>query len=743
MRLLRHAASFAVLAASAVAGTARAAPVLMPTPSAMAVGEGGLAMAGPFRVNEDGCPGPFAARAVARFQADVSRQAGFPAGQVDGPSLSLRCGSDPDYLTLKAKEAYRLDVTPSGVAIAADGPAALLHALATLRQLVGVGGGAPILPPVHIDDAPRFAWRGVMIDVARHFMTIPTLKRQVDAMERVKLNVLHLHLSDNESFRVESRRYPRLQQVAAHGQFYSQAEIRDLVSYAAERGVRIVPEFDVPAHTAAIVAAYPELGATPDPTDRFAMINPAINPASEASYRFIAGLFTEMAALFPDHDFHIGGDEVGDPAWRRDPTVQAFMRAHRLATKAEMEAYFHQRVIEILRKSGKTAIGWDEIADQPTPDDVIVQAWRNSNHTGAAAASGHRVIVSAGYYLDNLEPAARAYAVDPLDLQAYGFGADEMARITRASPLAAAAAKGLALAPMPPLTPVEQQRVLGGEMALWSELVDDEMLDARLWPRAAALAERFWSPATVRNAAELERRLPVVQSELEISGLEAQANRARMAARLAPDAPQTVLILLDAVAPVRNAAHNRAIPAYLRGDLHPPPQRLVELADMAPVDSVPALQFDAAAERLATGDLTELAAVRAQLELWRSNHARFVQAAMGRPLLEAALPTSAQLSELADVGLAALAAIERKGSLPAAELQRADAALAHAAALEAASSRPIFALMLPRPPADLIIAITPGLRRLVEAARPQAGSQPTSPKSSPTPSQGDHHVSAH
>lgn len=717
MKVRATALSLAVILAS-LANFAQAQPVLMPQPAVVAWKSGELMISGPFRAKVTGCQEPLTNRALERFQSDAGALRGHAALAGAGPLLDVRCRDrSGGYLTLASKEAYRLDVSAGGVTIDADGPAGVLHGLATLRQLVGRGAGPAALPFTRIEDKPRFAWRGVMIDTARHFMSVAALKRQIDAMERVKLDVLHLHLSDNEGFRVESRLYPKLTGLASGGQFYTQAEIRDLVAYAADRGVRIVPEFDVPAHTGAITRAYPDLGAEIAPNDPLA--DHALNPASEATYTFLDRLIGEMAPLFPDRDFHVGGDEVSDGAWAHDASVTAFMAGHGLANRQAMEAYFHARVRAMLERRGKTVIGWEEIAATPIPNSVIVQVWQVSNTIAATTAAGHPTIVSAGYYLDYLMPAADHYAVDPLDLEASGFSAAEVAEAAKISPLAAAAVRPMELKPLPPLTPQRAKLVLGGEMELWSELVSDEMLDARLWPRAAAIAERYWSSADVRDPQELQRRLPSVEAQLETLGLQTQALRREMAERLAPGHAETVLTFLDAVAPVRNFAHNHTIRAMLRGQAHPPPQSLTALADIAPVDSAVVEHLESDVRRLVSGDHASALKVRARLQAWVDNDARFEEAARGNPELEAALPVSKEVAGLAKVGLDLLAALTSAHPLSAEAQQRAVAAVTQAQREADASARPIFVFVRPQPPADLLISITPSVRLLLDAAQAQ------------------------
>ena len=256
-------------------------PALMPLPTHVVVNSSpgaALSVSGPFTVVFDGYSDDRLEKAAARFRTDAGRLTGFPGGSV-GPRLTVSTRADALSGRLGAAEGYQLIIDEAGVRLIADGPDGVLRGLATLRQLVELRGANYILPFAQIEDAPRFAWRGVMIDTVRHFVEFDTLKRQIDAMERVKLNVLHMHISDNEGFRVESLSFPRLTEVASGGQFYTQAQVRELVAYAADRGVRIVPEIDVPAHTGAIMTAYPELAAGPfDPKDRRSMFTAAIDP---------------------------------------------------------------------------------------------------------------------------------------------------------------------------------------------------------------------------------------------------------------------------------------------------------------------------------------------------------------------------------------------------------------------------------------------------------------------------------
>jgi len=710
MRPLAHlGASLTLLALAALPAAAQ--PSLTPQPKLAVWSDGALKLEGAFRITWRDCHDARMTPAAIRFQHDAAALTGMDLSRQAGPALTIVCRADP------AAESYHLTIAAAGVTLDADGPLGVLRGLATLRQLIETNPPGAALPYAVIDDAPRFVWRGLMIDTVRHFMTLETVRRQIDAMERVKLNVLHLHLSDDQGFRVESKRYPKLQ-ATGDGQFYTQAQVRELVAYAAARGVLIVPEFDVPGHTRAIAQAYPQFALAPaKPANPLAAMDRALDPTKEETYRFLDALFGEMAGLFPDTYFHAGGDEVSDAVWLDHPHVQAFMKAQGLASKQALESHFHRRVAAILKKHGKTMIGWEEVAADGTASrDVVIQAWQTSNATADAVAKGHRTIVSAGYYLDLLEPASFHYQYDPLDTSTAGLTPAEAEKGRKLNPLVAAIMKDALVAkPLPPLTAEQEKLVLGGEAPMWAEIATDEMLDSRLWPRAAALAERFWSPRTVRDADDLYRRLPVLQDQLRLQGLQDQANQARMVARLAPGASEPVLTLLDLVGPTRNMARDHRILAMLRGQKIV--QELNTLADAAPVDSLVAHGFEARAKAYAAGDRNGATALRADLTIWKANDARFQAVSKGRSALEAALPISADIAEMAQVGLLALDAIEAGKPLAEADRARAEAVLARAEAFDTASARPIFSFLGKQPPADLIIKITPGVRALVAAAR--------------------------
>ena len=501
---------------------------LMPQPRSIDYREGWLNVTGSFQIQWLGYRNSMLERAVLRFQNDTSRRTGLDGSRASAIQLQIHCLDENNgYPTLDVRERYSLAVHDNGVVLTADGPTGVLRGLATLRQSITNVPGGFAIPAMVIEDAPRFVWRGVMIDVARHFYSLPALKRQIDAMELVKLNVLHLHLSDNEGFRVESRLYPKLHEASAP-QFYSQSEIRELTSYAEDRGVRIIPEFDVPGHSLGMLKAYPEYASGEvEGRDYLSAMGSALNPATPETFTFLDRLFGEMAALFPDQYFHVGGDEISGADWKANPQILDFMKANGIKTKEELESYFFDRVRVCVGARGKTVVGWEEVARTEIPNDVTVQTWRSSSAVAKVTGRGNSVIVSAGYYFDKLFPSESYYVVDPHDPASCCLTSEQFAEGKAKGLPDHIIAEDQVIDPSLQLSPAQQALVLGGEAALWSEMVTEEMLDSRLWPGAAVIAERLWSPASARDTAEMYRRLIVVYDGLRVAGLADDANRRR------------------------------------------------------------------------------------------------------------------------------------------------------------------------------------------------------------------------
>lgn len=502
------------------AAAAQTAP-LMPWPKSLQESPGAVEITPAFSVSLSGtgASDPRIKLAAERTVARLARQTGIPIAlhePTTAPNATLRIIVERrDHKApqrLADDESYSLQSTGDHVTVSADGPLGALRGIETFLQLVQQNrAGAPGFSVAHVDirDQPRFPWRGLSLDVSRHFIPFDGIERTIDGLAAVKLNVLHWHLSDDQGFRVESRKYPRLQQYGSDGLFYTQTEIRAVISYAWERGVRIIPEFDIPGHSTSWLAAYPSLSSSAMPLGVVHEFNDptgVMDPTKESTYRFLDGFLGEMSKLFPDEYFHIGGDEVSAKVWNNEPHIRDYMTAHHIANAAALQAYFNGRVEKILRKYHKRMEGWDEIFQPDIPRTILIQSWRGDKSLAAAARAGYPGILSAGYYLDLMYPASQHYAVDPL--------------------------RGEAAA----LTPEEKKLILGGEAAMWEELATAENIDAKLWPRLAAIAERFWSPEGTTDVTSMYTRLDTVNRWLEWTGLQQRSSLALIMGRLAgPD----------------------------------------------------------------------------------------------------------------------------------------------------------------------------------------------------------------
>src|ERR1700680_2188530 len=513
---------------------------LMPTPSAVQMGTGKLLIDPSFSVGIVGQSDPLLVRAVDRFLNDLRRQTGMlpldmKVADAANAALVVHAAGRPKApLELGEDESYSLVITTAGAKLDAPTTLGALHGLQTLLQLVENGPDGFDVPVITVQDQPRFPWRGLMIDVARHFIPIDVLKRNLDGMAAVKLNVFHWHLSENQGFRIESKKFPKLQEMGSDGLYYTQDEVKELIAYARDRGIRVVPEFDMPGHCTAWFVGYSELASAPGPYSierKWGVFDPAMDPTSERTYKFLDEFIGEMAELFPDKFFHIGGDEVNGKQWDANPKIQQFMHSHGLKSNDDLQAYFNTRIQKIVAKHGKTMEGWDEILRPDLPKSIVIQSWRGQASLAEAAKQGYRGLLSSGYYLDLIQPASQHYAVDPLA----GVAAD--------------------------LTPEQKQRILGGEACMWSEYVSPEDIDSRIWPRTAAIAERLWSPQSTADVNAMYQRLEEVNRELDWMGLTHNSSYFPMLRRIAgSDDIAGLKALADVVEPVKG---------YKRGSTSP------------------------------------------------------------------------------------------------------------------------------------------------------------------------------
>ncbi len=315
------------------------------------------------------------------------------------------------------QEHYQLSISATQISLDAASYIGLNRGIETLLQLIQQDAAGYYLPQLQIEDAPRFSWRGLLLDPARRFLPLDSVKRQLDIMAAAKLNVLHLHLTDDQGWRFESKHFPKLHQIGGADGYYTQDELRQLVAYAAQRGIRIVPEIDLPGHTTALGAAYPQLMSRPGPTapERHWGVHPAVlDPTKAEVYQFIQTLLSEVAEVFPDPYLHIGGDEVLPDHWLQTPHVVAFMQQQQLADTQALQSYFNRRVHRILTQLNKQMAGWDEVLDSRLPTSVLVQSWRGTESLYKAAQAGHPAILSTGFYLDQPQSAGFHYRNDPL-----------------------------------------------------------------------------------------------------------------------------------------------------------------------------------------------------------------------------------------------------------------------------------------------------------------------------------------
>ena len=652
---------------------------LMPVPTKVEVGAGQLVVDQSFTAISTGQKDIRLDRGIARFLGQVSRQTGM---QLNGQpatafsaTLVIRAGNAGRKVQeLGEDESYTLEITTSRATLTAPNALGALHGLQTFLQLIEPTPTGFAVPVISIQDQPRFAWRGLLIDVSRHFIPTEVLKRNLDGMAAVKMNVLHWHLSDDERFRVESKRFPKLHQLGSEGQYYTQAEIRDFVAYARDRGIRVVPEFDMPGHSRSWLAGYPELASMPGPykAGRIANADTVMDPTRDLTYRFLDKFIGEMTVLFPDAYFHIGGDEVTNKPWDSNPKIQAFIRARGMKNNRDLQAYFNRRLQKIVKQHGKIMMGWDEVLHPDLPKTVVVESWRGQDSLAEAAKQGHGSLLAYGYYLDLMWPAARHYAVDPM---------------TMTKPGAAAA-----------LDAEEQKRILGGEACMWAEFITPETIDSRLWPRLAAIAERFWSPQETRDNQSMYRRLDEVSWRLGWLGLNQESNYALMLHRLAGSHDIAALrILADVVEPTKD---------YTRTEVFPqPPVKstpLNRLADACRPESTAARQFAELVDTyLQSGskDSAAEARIRASLVKWRENGAN-LQPVLDRSFLLAEdKPLSEDLAALAAAGLEALDSIGKNQPLPDA------LRTGHLAVVERSM----------KPRANLLVMVAPPIQRLIEA----------------------------
>jgi hexosaminidase len=658
---------------------------LMPMPANVQLKTGQLVIDASFTVGISGHTDLQLQHAIERFLDSLRRQTGMPPLDMkvtDATQPKLVVHSEHASKTVQElgeDESYSLEISPAGAKLDAATTLGIMRGLETFLQLVQTTSDGFAVPAIAIQDQPRFLWRGLMIDVGRHFIPLDVLKRNLDGMAAVKLNVFHWHLSENQGFRIESKKFPKLQEMGSDGLYYTQDEVRDLIAYAWDRGIRVVPEFDMPGHSTAWFVGYPQLASGPGPYQierKWGVFDPAMDPTQERTYKVLDGFIGEMAKLFPDQYFHIGGDEVNGKQWDANPNIQAFMHAHGLKTNQDLQAYFNTRVQKIVSKHGKTMVGWDEILRPDLPKDIVVQSWRGQDSLAAAAKQGYRGILSFGYYVDLMWPASRHYAVDPMS--------DAAAN----------------------LSPDEKKLILGGEACMWSEYVSPENIDSRIWPRTAAIAERLWSPQDVTDVNSMYQRLENVSRWLDWLGLTHSSSYGPMLRRVAGTNDISALrTFADVVEPVKD--YNREELAVVEATNLSPLNRVI---DATRPESMTARRFGNLVDALIEGhaDSEAKQEVRASLIRWRDNQSNLQPLESQSFLLTEIVPLSQDLTAVATTGLQALDYLDRGERAPDAWATQQFAFLEQAR----------------KPKAQLLLMVVPSVQKLVAASSGQKAPPP-------------------
>ncbi|MFV8781377.1 beta-N-acetylhexosaminidase [Microbulbifer sp. SA54] len=667
---------------------------LMPYPQHVVVENGNFTLNRDTRIRIIGDSTSLLDAAIERFlqrlgqQRNLTLDVGGSASGTSGPEATeilIQLPQSPTTgalpLTLaqlqQEREKYQLHISPQQVTLSAGEPLGILRGLHTLSQLID-SESAPI-PAMRIEDQPLYRWRGLMLDSVRHFFSVDTIKRQLDGMAAAKLNVFHWHLTDDQGWRLESPSYPRLHQVASGGNYYTRDQVRDIVAYAAARGIVVVPEIDMPGHASAIAVAYPELMSAPGPykpEDRWGVHTPLLNPANPDVLIFAGKILAEVAELFPFEYIHIGGDEVNPEHWQNNPKIQTYMAEHQLDTPQDLHNHFNLQLTAILRTLNRRMIGWDEVLHPDLDKEVAVQSWRGPDALADAARAGHPAILSTGFYLDQPQYTAYHYRnrITPQDAPALPSSKDGIwhhwafefprkrgsaisgqltlfstaGKVTRgfitfsgqrSQPLMNISQQGpltrftvdtwmgplsarvqleeqqmsgdflVGNAPYPvtgsfldtghapqvhgadiTLTGEQQQNILGGEAALWAEMVDERTIDLRLWPRTFAVAERLWSGQPARDEDELYRRMQAAE-QWAASALPLQHRQQQqqaLARLLSPELVDAGINLSAVLEPAHyyHRHHEKSAHAtYSRRD----PLNL--LADSLPVESLALREF--------------------------------------------------------------------------------------------------------------------------------------------------------
>jgi hexosaminidase len=556
--MVRHLPQFCVLLAALAASRALAAqPELIPTPAKLEVHDGSFTL-GPSTTLTVTPPSPSLA---AQARALLGTATGFALA--DGPGPGVAIAVDPSLSTALGDEGYRLDSSPAGVRIAAATEAGAFYGLQTLRQLLPheiyraspEAGVSWTLPAVSIEDRPRFKWRGMMLDCSRHFFRKEDVERFIDLMSVHKLNTFHWHLTDDQGWRLEIKRYPKLTSVGAwrketlvghpgsgeydhtpHGGFYTQDDVREVVAFAAARHVTVVPEIEMPGHSKAAVAAYPELGCTGKQVEvsgTWGVEKDILNP-TESTIAFYKNVLTEVADLFPGPYVHIGGDEAVKDQWNASPEIVRHMRDLGVPNANAMQSWFIRQISPHLVERHKRMLGWDEILDggvENLPSDAVIMSWRSMDGGRDAAMHGHDAVMTPTFYTYFDSYQTKDTAHEPLAIGGY----IPISQVYEFEPIPK------------DLPPQFHSHILGGQAQLWAEYLPVySQVEYMAFPRECALAEVLWSPLPRAPLGDFESRLAAHLERLATLGVHfhpsTPANAVEPSAARPAPATRTVVI---------------------------------------------------------------------------------------------------------------------------------------------------------------------------------------------------------
>ena len=604
---------------------------ITPVPQQVSAGDGLFEVNEDFKISIQGNPNDRLYGAGTRFLRRLSGRTGvfLKSGYVTEKNKNATGNfvievERPGKLVVGEDESYELEVKQDRIFLHATTDLGAMHGLETVLQLLTFNDANAVIATGKITDEPRFSWRGLMMDVSRHFQPIEVIKRNIDGLAAVKMNVLHLHLTDDQGFRVEVKSYPQLHEKGSDGQYFTQEELRTIVAYAADRGIRVVPEFDVPGHATSWLTAMPELGSRPG-VESYSMernagiFDPTLDPTNEKVYEVLEAVFTEMAAIFPDQYFHIGGDENEGRDWDANPEIQAFKEKHGYKNNHELQNHFNKRLLKTLTALNKKMVGWDEILQDGLPKTAVIQSWRGIEALLSSAKQGYQTFLSNGYYIDLMHSVEDHYYVDPLPKDH-------------------------------DLTSEQAANILGGEATMWAELVVPTTVDSRIWPRTAAIAERLWSAQSVGDLKDLYRRLEIVSLQLEELGLQHISSRNMILRKLANGQDSEALkVISDLAGPMQGYTRNPGGTMYQSHS----PFTLWADACIADTESSTTFRF-AMEEFMRSRSDAAMENLESSLALWANNHVKLAQIVEEAPLAQPAYKLSVKLNKAAAVAQEAI-----------------------------------------------------------------------------------------